>query len=494
MRAPVRANELEGDPFTLGVASGDPAADSISLWTRLAPRPLDDGGIPMRPAEVDWEISECKNFSRIVRKGRSIAWPEYGHVVKPRVAGLAPGQAYHYRFRFGRFESRVGRFRTAPAADDDRAVRIGVVSCNRFEDGWFHAFRHLMADDVDFVFHAGDYIYEKASRGDRMRSHVGDECHTLADYRRRYAQYRLDPDLQDLHAATPFVATWDDHEVSGNWAGLHDRFGTPEKVFAVRHAAAFQAYWEVMPFDVPAIRPGGELRLYRAIRYGANLDLIVLDSRQYRDDQACGDGSPKPLCPEADDPDRTMLGDRQVEWLRERLAASGQHWPVIGRQVPSFRMDYGPGELEAVSMDKWDGYPHAQQRFDRMLADAARPPVTLAGDAHAHFAAQRRDPVSGRPFGADVVATSVTSGGDGRDKDPRWPILQAENPDIQYHSKRRGYVLVEARRSGVEMEFRTLDRITTRDHSLFRSAIARLDEQGRVETENDHRRLREVAG
>ena len=490
-RSPVQPEEIPANPFTLGVASGDPGGASISLWTRMAPRPLNDGGMPMRPAQVIWQCSDSENFSRIVQYGTEIAWPEYGHVIKPRVSGLRPGTQYFYRFRFGRFESRVGRFRTAPANSDNRPIRIGVVSCNRYEDGWFHAFRHLIQDDVDFILHVGDYIYEKAARHDRVRKHIGGECYTLEDYRRRYAQYRLDSDLQDLHAATPFVSTWDDHEVSGNWAGLNDRFGTPEEVFSVRHAAALQAYWEAMPFNVPKHLPGDELLLYRHIRYGANIDLIMLDSRQYRSDQACNDGPPKPICEEARDPSRTMLGEAQSHWLREMLDKTSDRWPIIGRQVPSFEMNYSPDQQAAVSMDKWDGYPLAQEAFNRTLAAADRPPLTLAGDAHAHFAAQRRKVDNNKEFGADIVCTSVSSGGDGQDTDDRWPILKANNPDIQYHSKRRGYVLVNVSESDIAADFRTIDKISTIDHRLHSSARIHLDSRGILTTEQSQILIRD---
>lgn len=487
----VRPEKLVGDPFTLGVASGDPRPDTISLWSRLAPDPLGSGGMPHRPAEVVWELSPRADFARSVRRGRVMAWPEYGHTVKHRVTGLASDSIYFYRFRFGPHMSRVGRFRTAPASDNSRPVRLGVVSCNRLEDGWFHAFRHLIDDDVDLIFHAGDYIYEKAAKPDRVRAHMGDECYSLADYRRRYSQYRLDPDLQDLHAHTAFVATWDDHEVSGNWAGQSDRFGTPDAVFAVRRAAAFQAYWEALPMAVPAPVPGGELALYRQILYGANLNLLILDTRQYRADQACGDKTQR-LCDEALAEGRSMLGQDQKAWFKRHIQSESKRWNVVGQQVPPFRMDYDPGEDQLLSMDKWDGYPHAQVDFNRVLETSARPPITLSGDAHQHIAVQRRELESEREAGMDLVVTSVTSGGDGADKDSHWPQLQASNPDLLYNSRRRGYLLMDLSADDVTVEFRTLDRITSRSHQLFLSASARMDVTGQLKLKETNQLLRRV--
>ena len=491
-RSRVSPASLAANPFSLGVASGDPTASAISLWTRLAPRPLEDGGMPMQPATVTWELSDRKDFASVVRRGEITAWPEYGHNCKLRVGQLNAGREYYYRFRFGRFVSRIGRFRTAPAADDARPVRIAVVSCNRYEDGWFHAFRHIIEDDVDLVIHTGDYIYEKAPRTDRMRSHAGRACVSLAEYRRRYAQYRLDPDLQDLHARVPFVTTWDDHEVSGNWAGDDSKFDVPKAVFAMRRAAAFQAYWEAMPFDVPAYRPGQPLQLYRGFGYGPNAELVVLDTRQYRDDQACGDKPPKPLCEAARRPGHTMLGPDQGRWLEARLRGNRQAWPLVVHGVPPFELDYAPGAEQVVSMDKWDGYPAAQARLNSLLAASATPPLTLAGDAHAHFAAVRRDPETGSVHGADLVATSVSSGGDGSDADSHWPIWQRENPDLLYHSKRRGYVLLDVGKAGIDVQFRTLDRITTRAHSLYRDATARLERAGEFQLTSQRTRLRQV--
>jgi len=487
----VKPERIGTNPFALGVASGDPTQTSICLWTRLAPEPLDGGGLPHTPAEVTWDLSTQADFSKNVQSGRVYAWPEFAHVAKPKVEGLQPGRTYFYRFRFGKHESRVGQFRTAPAAGDERPVRFGVVSCNRYEDGWFHAFRHLCQDEVDFVFHAGDYIYEKASKPNRMRQHLGEACYSLEDYRLRYAQYKLDPDLQDLHAATAFVATWDDHEVAGNWAGAHDKLGTPDEVFAMRRAAAFQAYWEAMPFDVPLPKPGGELKLYRSFQYGDKINFLVLDGRQYRGDQACGDTTTR-LCKEALEPGRSMLGKAQEAWMERQITKARQKWNIIGQQVPPFTMDYDPGESQLVTMDKWDGYPEAQKAFNQLLSRAEAPSVTLSGDAHQHLAARRRHWENGEEQGADLVATSVTSGGDGQEKDDHWDTLRASNPDLLYNSRRRGYLLLEVGYENLDVEFRTLDSITIKAHKLLCSAKARVSPSGQLDVREVNQTLRQV--
>ena len=481
---------LPQDPFTLGVASGDPKPQRIVLWTRLAPDPLGNGGMPSLPAEVTWELGLDRKFAQVMRQGQAIAWAEHGHALHVRVGGLKPATRYFYRFRFGRYASRVGTFRTAPAENADVPARIGVVSCNRYEDGWFHAFRHLANEDLDLVLHTGDYIYTKVPRPERPRAFEERECMTLDDYRRRYARYRLDGDLQRLHAAVPFTGIWDDHEVAGNWAGSSAKGGIPDPVFAVRRAAAFQAFWEAMPFELEAPVPGGELRQYRTLNWGRNARLIQLDTRQYRADQACGDRTTA-LCDEAFAPGREMLGQRQSEWLAGELAGRGNAWPLVAQGVPPLPLDHAPGEAVAVPMDKWSGYPHARDAFERQLAVAA-PVVTLAGDLHGHYAATRSNPDTGEHAGADFVTTSISSAGDGREHDLDWPVLQAENPELVYHSRRRGYLVIDADTERVEADFRIVDRITTKAHKFFSDARAIVAPDGRLEVDDERRLLREV--
>ena len=493
MAAPGRLVEpraISTDPFTLGVASGDPGPRSILLWTRLAPDPLGDGGMPGRPAAVDWQLASDPDFSKVLIEGQSVAWAEYGHAVKVRLEDLRPATQYFYRFRFGDYTSRAGTFRTAPRPDADVPARFGVVSCNRYEDGWYHAFRHLAEDNLDFIFHAGDYIYEKRPKPERMRAFDERECITLDDYRRRYARYRMDEDLQRLHARVPFVGVWDDHEVAGNWAGRTAKHGVPDSVFSVRRAAAFQAWWEAMPFAIDPPAPGAGLRQYRTLSWGRHVHLIQLDTRQYRADQSCGDETVA-LCSEAHAPDREMLGRQQSRWLGEQLAARPDAWRIVGQSIPSFMLDHDPGEGVAVPMDKWVGYPHAWAEFEKQLA-AAAPVVTLAGDLHGHYAAARTSWESNAAAGADFVTSSVTSGGDGREHDEDWPVLQAENPALKYHSRRRGYLLIDADSDRLQADFRILDSITSRAHKLYSDARATVTRNGRLAIDDERQLLRRV--
>ena len=220
------------DPFTLGIASGDPLPDSVVLWTRLAPDPLHGGGMPPEPVAVDWEIAEDEKLARVVQRGTAQARPEFAHAVHVDVRGLQPARWYWYRFRAGGVESPIGRTRTAPPAGAAvPRLSFAFASCQHYEQGYYVAYRHMAQENLDLVVHLGDYIYEGAIRTDRVRRHNSDEIQTLTDYRNRYALYKGDPDLQRAHALFPWIITWDDHEVDNNYAGDVEEHGAPRQQF-----------------------------------------------------------------------------------------------------------------------------------------------------------------------------------------------------------------------------------------------------------------------
>ncbi len=304
------------DPFTLGVASGDPLPDGVVLWTRLAPEPLHGGGMPMARVELSWAVASDARMRDIVQRGTAMARPELGHAVHVEIGGLQPAREYWYRFTVGREASPIGRTMTAPAAGAlPQRLRFALVGCNHYEAGYFTAYRHMAAERPDFAFHSGDYIYEGREIADRVRRHLGDEIYTLVDYRNRYAQYKSDPDFKAAHAATPFVVSYDDHEVENNWAGVQSEDDdVPPELFLMRRAAAFQAWYEHMPVRRAQLPQGPDILSYRRLEFGDLLSLNVLDTRQYRSDQPCGDGI-KPVCEAVNDPRATMLGARQESWL-----------------------------------------------------------------------------------------------------------------------------------------------------------------------------------
>jgi alkaline phosphatase D len=461
-------------PFTLGVASGDPLPDGVVLWTRLAPEPLEGGGMPMTNVEVQWEIAADPKFANVARRGTELARPELGHSVHAEVSGLESGRDYWYRFRAGDEVSPTGRTRTAPAAGAtvDR-LRFAVCGCNHYESGYFTGFRRIAEEQFDFVFHTGDYIYEGRADGGRnpnvVRQHNGHEIYSVVDYRNRYALYKSDPDLKAAHASAPFIVSYDDHEVDNDYAGDQDEQGTPSELFLLRRAAAYQAYYETMPLRRAAVPSGNSQRIYRRFQFGALMDFSVLDTRQYRSKQACGGGTK--ACPEASDPRRTILGAEQEKWLFENLAAARSRWTVLGQQVPSFARDIrGADAASRFSMDKWDGYVASRNRLYARLKEARAPnPVVLSGDVHQHYGSDLKldftKPES-ETIGVEFTNTSLTSGSDGTDVAGGWERTRSDNPHIKYHSNRRGYIACTATAAQMRADFKILDRVTVRDEPV----------------------------
>ncbi|RAS68787.1 alkaline phosphatase D [Lentzea atacamensis] len=448
------------DPFTLGVASGDPTPDGVVLWTRLALEPLAEdgrGGMPGRPIEVRWQVADDERFTRIVQQGSTLARPEDGHSVHLELTGLEPGREYFYRFRALNHLSRTGRTRTAPPPEALQVpLTMAFASCAQYEHGYFTAYRRLAEDEPDLVLHLGDYTYEyeagiHVAPTGNVRHIEGPTTTTLADYRRRQAQYKSDPDLQAAHAAAPWAVIWDDHEIANNWAGLQP--DTPQADFAKRRAAAFQAYYENMP-----VRRSP--RLYRRIRWGSLATFHMLDTRQYRTDQACGDGLQ--LCLERLAPERTMLGADQEKWLFNGFRESTARWDVLGQQVFFSQYDYIPGDVDKFLLDAWDGYVADRDRVVAGLA-GVRNPIVLTGDVHAAWGAevkQRWDDPSSKTLATELVTTSITAGGDGSEEYEETPLWLKENPHVKYFNNRRGYTLTRFTPDELRTDFRGLDHVT----------------------------------
>lgn len=454
-------------PFSLGVASGDPSADGVVLWTRLAPEPLTDGGgMASEPVEVDWQVAEDEAMTRVVRRGTAVANPEWAHAVHVEVAGLRPDRWYWYRFRAGREESAVGRTRTLPEAGTlPERLRFAFVSCQKYESGYYTALEHLAREDLDLAVHLGDYIYEKPAKQNTARPHGLPLAETLDTYRARYALYKSDPALQAVHAAVPWVVTWDDHEVSNNYANdisEHPEQTTPE-AFLRRRAAAYQAYFEHMPLRRSALPHGPDMLLYRRIEYGRLASFHVLDTRQYRTDQPQGDGV-KPPDPVLMDPKGTLMGDRQREWFFEGLEKSPATWNVVAQQVMMARVDFRAGSEEGYSMDKWPGYEFERRRVLRHFRDRAiRNPVVITGDIHNNWANELLadfDAPDGPPVAVEFVGTSVSSGGDGVNV-PAWAeAARRENPFVKFVNDERGYVRCEVTPGQWRADYRTVEQIS----------------------------------
>jgi alkaline phosphatase D len=495
----VRAQQLfTAYPFRLGVAAGDPASDGFVIWTRLAPDPLaEHGGMPMAPVSVDWEVAADEGMRTVVRHGNALARPELGHSVHVEVAGLEPARPYWYRFTIGRERSMTGRARTLPlaGASVDR-FRLGVCGCQNYEDGLFTAYRHLAGEDVDAVFHYGDYIYEGRSSPDPLghdgkprrfvRAHAGQLLYSLDDYRRRYAQYKLDPDLQAAHAAAAWFPVFDDHEVENNWTGLVDQENDPPEVFALRRAAAFQAYYENMPFRAGSLPTPGGMHIYRRARIGTLLDLHLLDTRQFRTDQPCDDGF-KPYCAGWDAPGAQMIGTEQEAWLAASLAERRARWNVVAQQVMMMPLDRrtdddlpGKDRGPVRNMDSWAAYNAPRERVLGRFAGHGNV-VVLTGDEHQNFAGELRTRAgTGDAVAVEFVGTSISSGGDGADKRQGTERIIARNPFLHWTNDRRGYLVCEATPDRWTTRFRTVQAVSTPDAPVTTAATA-VVEHGRAQ-------------
>jgi len=489
------------DPFSLGVASGSPAPDGMVLWTRLlAPGlwdTLGDGPVPVR-----WEVAHDESFSRIAARGDVLATPEFAHSVHAEVQGLAPDRWYFYRFIAGGVASPAGRTRTLPAPDARvTRLRLAYASCQRWEHGYYAAYRHMREEQVDFVLFLGDYIYEYPNATAAVRNFptLG-LVHTLQEYRQRHALHRSDPALQAMHATCPWLVTWDDHEVQNDYAGIHPGDARPIGLngsadFATRRANAYQAYWEHMPLRTStllrALSPL-EVRLYGRWRFGRLADLLLLDSRQYRDAQACGPaGRPGAMvradtCPALADPARTLLGAAQEQWLDEALAQGGGGWTVMGQQTLFGRRDNRPGPGETLWNDGWDGYAASRRRVTDLLQKHRRPignPILLGGDVHenwvGHIKADYERPDSAI-LGAEFCGTSITSRAGGAAQVPQ---KLAENPHFIFaDGDRRGYGVCEFTPAGMTTTLRVVDDVTNPEANIstLASFVVRAG-KGRVE-------------
>jgi alkaline phosphatase D len=491
------------DPFLLGVASGDPLPDGVMLWTRLVRDPGVAASMGRRSVLVGWQVAEDERFHRVVREGIAIARPELAHSVHVDVRGLRPGHEYFYRFRttqqlpLGSLRSRdrasassrlspVGRTRTAPSpwASPD-TLRLGMVSCQDFQNGYWPAYLGLAAEDVDVVLHLGDYIYEYDPHSrfpDRNHSTPAtlglDQLRTLDDYRARHAQYKGDPALRAAHANSAWVPTWDDHEVENNYANLVDEIDdvgpqrqTPEE-FAAQRAAAYQAYYEHLPIRV-AIRPGSSsVRIYRRFDFGRLARINVLDTRQYRTDQPGGfpgDLGPEP--PGAGNTAGTLTGAEQQHWLDDGLTGSHARWNVIAQQVMMARTRFpNPAQVPPtiVNLDQWDGYQPARTRFLQFLADAKVPnPVVLAGDIHSTWINELRpnfDDPAAPPVAVEFVGTSVSSDFPVAFDAPIKQFNPILNPHVKYFDGlKRGYLTCEVSRGTWRTDVRVVDTIDRRD-------------------------------
>ena len=463
------------DPFRLGVAAGYPTPDGVTLWTRLLPGRSDPEAFAARDVLVRWEVFAEGLPGAPAASGNAYAAPAEAHSVHVDVRGLEPDRWYSYRFTVAGAASRTGRFRTAPAASAPASsLRFAVASCQQYEQGYFGAYRHVVKDSPDLVLFLGDYIYESSWGRNHVRKHDAGEPYTLDEYRRRYALYKSDPDLQAAHAACAWLVTWDDHEVDNDYANDRPEDGMPADRFLARRAAAYQAYYEHMPLPARMRPQGTSLKLFTQASWGRLANFYLLDDRQYRSHQAC----PRPgrggsntvdlsVCTELADPARTMLGFEQERWLGGALTDARAGWNLLGQQTLIAPSAVPRGNRNTVWTDGWDGYPAARRRLIQQLG-AVSNPVTFGGDMHSFYVAELKADSADdtAPVAAiEFVGTSITS-------QPRaQSLLDAQaraNPHMNVAEGRyRGYIRVALRPDRLEADLRAMRDVATPDAECF---------------------------
>ena len=481
----LRAQSLWRDyPFSLGVASGDPSPDGFVIWTRIAPEPLTpDGGMGIGTAPVKWEVGSDDRFREIVARGEALARPELAHSVHIEVTGLQPDRPYWYRFEIQGERSIRGRARTAPSPGaTPTALRFGVAGCQHYEEGYFTAYRHLAREEnLAFVYHYGDYIYEygsdelRASFGGDLiqpvRVHAGPrDLFDIDDYRQRYAQYKMDADLQRAHAAHTFLHTMDDHEVQNNWVGILSEDDVPPEIFRLKRQQAFQAWYEHMPVRRSSFPQPNGVDIQRAFKWGNLAEINLLDTRQYRTDQPCGDrwGS---TCPEINSPNAAVLGAEQEAWLNRNLQSRDTRWNVLAQQIMMMSLDRRRTPDEAphrvLNLDSWAGYEVPRQRLLARLRGLDNV-IVLTGDEHQNWVGllEERE----RPVAAEFVVTSITSGGDGQDVRRGSDVILANNPQLKWVNDQRGYGVMDVTPERWQADFMVMDRVRTPDGQISKRA------------------------
>jgi alkaline phosphatase D len=455
------ARAAEVERFSLGIASGQPQARSLVLWTRLTG--------PCLPPEVPvaWQLAEDEAFTRIAARGTEAARADDVHSVHAEPQGLKPDRWYWYRFEALGQRSTTGRTRTAPAAGSAVGrLDFLIASCQRWDTGHYAAWRHAAADPVDLVLFLGDYIYEYATGANAVRPVEGGKARTLSDYRQRHALHKTDPALQAAHAAAPWLLVWDDHEVDNDYAGLQGQdlqFG-----FARQRAAAYRAYWEHMPLPKSARPQDGRMRMHGRLDWGDLARIHLLDDRQMRDPQACsqaGRGGSATVrladCPALADPGRSLLGPAQERWLAEGWDTA-RPWNLLAQQTLMARFNgqdpAGEGRGQYWT-DGWDGYAASRNRLLGTVAERRVPGVVvLGGDVHANYVADLKpdyDDDKSPVVATEFCGTSISSLGLAQ---ARVDEARRHNPHIHHaRTDRRGYVRFVLERARLQADLRVLD-------------------------------------
>ncbi|MFC6014994.1 alkaline phosphatase D family protein [Plantactinospora solaniradicis] len=459
-------------PFTLGVASGDPTATGVVLWTRLVPRPFEPGGgMPGQGVPVQWQVARDERFRHLVREGTAWALPQLAHSVHVEVDGLRPDGEFFYRFRYRHDVSPTGRTRTAPSAQAaGGSLAYAFASCQSWDSGYYPSYRHMAEEDLDLVLHLGDYVYEGGipADGGYRRTATPEVLRAaprdVTRWRMQYALYKSDPDLQAAHARFPWMVTWDDHEVQNDYANTQSQY---EGDIGALRAAAYQAWYEHQPVRTQAMPGVRGPRIYRRLRWGRLAQLDLVDGRQYRSVPPCGWGEAD-ACADAYDPAVTMLGAEQERWLYAGLASSSARWNILGSNVMLARLDHDGAAGERLWHDAWDGYPAARNRLtEAWVRHDVSNPVVVTGDWHSTFVndiLRDFDDPSSPVVASEIVGTSISSNGDGDVYGPYYGPMIKFNPHIRFFDgDRRGYVRCQLDRSELRADLRMVSTVSRPD-------------------------------
>jgi alkaline phosphatase D len=457
-------------PFKLGVASGDPAATSVVLWTRLVPQLFEPGGgMPARRITAEWQVAGDERFRHVVRDGVAWALPRLGHSVHVEVDGLRPDREWFYRFRYRHDVSPTGRTRTVVPVGV-KGGSLAFASCQAWDNGYYPSYRHMAQEDLELVLHLGDYVYEGGVAANGGYRHtptpeiLRDAPRELERWRMQYALYKNDPDPQAAHARFPWMVTWDDHEVQNDYANTQSQY---EGDISALRAAAYQAWYEHQPVRAPA-GPGADgARVYRRLRWGNLVQLDLVDGRQYRSVPPCGWGEAD-ACDEAYDPSVTMLGTAQERWLYNGLASWTARWNILGSNVMVARLDHDGAAGDLLWHDAWDGFPAARNRLtNAWVRHEVSNPVVVTGDWHSTFVndlLRDFDDPSSPVVASEIVGTSISSNGDAEVYGPYYGPMIKFNPHIRFFdSDRRGYVRCKVERSELRADLRMVSTVSRPD-------------------------------
>lgn len=466
---PSSARKILSQPFALGVSSGDPVSDGFIIWTRVTPRGafLEGTG---ESFDVIWEVSSDEGMRTVVQSGLVQSLPALGNALHVEVRGLPAGRPYWYRFRLpGGDASPTGRAWTAPVfgAPLDR-FKFAFASCQHYEQGFFTPYDLLAQDNVDLVMHLGDYIYE-SSWGDTVRRHDGAEPKSLQEYRNRHALYKSDEALQRAHARTPWLVTWDDHEVDNDYQAFESEDYQSPGEFVKRRAAAYQAYYEHMPLRRISVPRGDGMQLFQRSQFGDLIQFAMIDNRQYRSPAACrtperggGQVVAPSACKELFAEERSMLGKDQERWLSGALSRSQAKWNIVGNgeMFSRLRQKTAKGE-EGHWTDDWNGFPSARQRLINTISRSKVPnPVFVTGDIHSFWINDVKEDFAqdqSKTVATELVGTSISSAGVPYDT---FAALLPDNPHVKFfESRHRGYALCSVTADRMDIDLKIVDTV-----------------------------------